>query len=64
MKQNAITTQQLMFILILIINTTKDWVILWINKNLVNMNVMSKRKLTLTVVQKVCLKPCKIEYSL
>ncbi|XP_027774093.1 uncharacterized protein LOC114077908 isoform X2 [Solanum pennellii] len=33
-------------------NTTKDWMILWIKKNLVEMSVMSKRKLSLIVVQK------------
>ncbi|KAH0682725.1 hypothetical protein KY290_023357 [Solanum tuberosum] len=31
---------------------TQDWMILWIKKNSVEMNVMSKRKLTLIVVQK------------
>ncbi|KAG5580529.1 hypothetical protein H5410_051156, partial [Solanum commersonii] len=42
----------MILMILLLMNTTKDWMILWIKKNSVEMNVMSKRKFTLIVVQK------------
>ena len=49
-KRDNKTTSDVEFMLLLLMNITKDWMIVW-NK---------KRKLTLIVVQKVCFKPCKI----
>ena len=59
-KRDNKTTSDVEFMLLLLMNITKDWMIVWNKKNSVKINVMSKRKLTLIVVQKVCFKPCMI----